>query len=423
MKRQRKMGSFQKELVLRQNVCHMANLTIAESVLNPQKRYMSKEAKKRLLWIYLLEYKEKKNLTRAAKKIGVSREWLTKLYGTFCRHKRNPVSLEPTSRAPNNRKNRKRISASIANLVITTRKKYPAWGKEKIVRVLTRDHQVTVSSSTVGRLIKKHTLVNRKLSDKNKRAWRRKKNVLKEALKERPPYGLADAAPGSLIAKDMKLIPKLQQITTSENSVREKRHHWFWYQHTMIDSCSRARVLSFVEGCDATTARVAFEEAVKRFPFSLAAMLNDNGSENGGVFATKLSGLEILQFWSRPGTPTDNPRVERSHRTDDDEFYAHTKNARLSLAQLISSGLTWEKTYNAIRPHQALDYLTPFEFCDLWKTDQKKAESILTKWNIYLAKQSKRIRASRKEKTFEKIQALNSHLEAKLGSAFTHLKV
>lgn len=424
MKPHRKHGSFRKHLEVRQNVCHMANLTIAQSVLNPRKKYLSEVARKRVGWVYLLEHKEHGNLTRAAKKIGVSREWLTKLYSQFCKTKRDPISLEPTSRAPTDCSKRNRVSRNIEYLIVTTRKKYPAWGKEKIVRILKRDHKIITSPSTVGRLLTKHKLVNRKLSDKNKRAWRRKNGrILKEIVRERPPYGLSDAAPGSLIAKDMKLVPKLQQTSRSDDSLKEKRGDHFWYQHTMVDSCSRYRVLSFVKGCDAKTAREVFEIAVRRFPFSPAACLNDNGSENAGVFQTKLQGMEILQFWSRPGTPTDNPRVERSHRSDDDEFYAHKTSARKSISELITSGLFWEKTWNDVRPHQALNYLTPKEFCTLWKKDQQAAEMILSKWNDYLAKQSKRLRKSRKEKRVEKIRALNTHLETKLGPGFTHLKV
>jgi hypothetical protein len=31
----------------------------------------------------------------------------------------------------------------------------------------------------------------------------------------------------------------------------------------------------------------------------------------------------------------------------------------------------WEYTYNHIRPHQELDYLTPYEYYCRWKKNQK----------------------------------------------------
>lgn len=289
---------------------------------------------------------------------------------------------------------------------------------------MTRDHKIKVGSSTVGRYLKEYRLTNRKIGEKNRRAWiRRKLGTKGIPLRERPPQGLADAAPGSLIAKDMKLIAKLNQNTHTGLKAGDVRDHHFWYQHTAIDSCSRYRVLSFVPSSDAKAARDAYEEASLRFPFSTAAMLTDNGSENAGVFQTRLQGSNILQFWSRPGTPTDNPRVERSHRSDDDEFYAFHGEARMSLETLKTTGLEREKIWNDVRPHQALGYLTPKEFCELWKKDQPRAEQILTTWNQYLNKQSKRLRVQRKEKRAERIQALNTHLNDTLGSKFTHLKV
>lgn len=402
----------------------MANLSRANAVLNPKRFQLSSEARKRLGWIYSLEYDCGKNVTRASKKIGISREWLNKVYRIFRSHDRDPRSLEPRSRAPHSRVRRKRISEKTEQLIICLRKTYPAWGKEKFVRLLKRDHGTVVSSSTVGRYLKKHHLTNVRLATKNTRAAQTRALSLKEAsLRERPPQGLADAAPGSLMAKDMKLIPKLRQNPSKTMPTKDRRDAYFWYQHTGLDSCSRYRIVSYARTGDAKTARDAFEEAVKRLPFSVAALLSDNGGENAGAFHARLVGKDVLHFWSRQGTPTDNPRVERSHRSDDDEFFSHNRNARRSFDALVAEGHGWEETWNTIRPHQALGYLTPKEFCDLWKRDPSSAQNILATWKSYMAKQSRRLRTSRKEKRLEKIHALNTHLEATLGPSFTPLKV
>lgn len=57
-------------------------------------------------------------------------------------------------------------------------------------------------------------------------------------------------------------------------------------------------------------------------PFTIATINNDNGGENEKDFADYLESEKVAQFFSRSGTPTDNPRVERSHLTDELEFYA-----------------------------------------------------------------------------------------------------
>jgi transposase InsO family protein len=61
----------------------------------------------------------------------------------------------------------------------------------------------------------------------------------------------------------------------------------------------------------------------------------------------------------KPRSPQLNGNVERSHRTDKDEFYqllTYTDDVDLNhkLAQ-------WEKFYNYDRPHSAFNGQTPYE--------------------------------------------------------------
>ena len=44
-----------------------------------------------------------------------------------------------------------------------------------------------------------------------------------------------------------------------------------------------------------------------------------------------------------------------------EEFYEVTEGS-FEIDELRAELLDWEQTYNAIRPHQALGYLTPSEF-------------------------------------------------------------
>jgi len=63
------------------------------------------------------------------------------------------------------------------------------------------------------------------------------------------------------------------------------------------------------------------EPALKRINKKTATMNTDGGPENHGEVDKKLKELGIIHFESRPGTPTDDPRVESSHKTDEFEFY------------------------------------------------------------------------------------------------------
>ena len=62
-----------------------------------------------------------------------------------------------------------------------------------------------------------------------------------------------------------------------------------------------------------------------------------------------------------PRSPKLNGAVERANRTHTEEFYEVTQ-ADATLEALRPALLAWELTYNTIRPHQALGYLTPAEY-------------------------------------------------------------
>jgi transposase InsO family protein len=63
--------------------------------------------------------------------------------------------------------------------------------------------------------------------------------------------------------------------------------------------------------------------------------------------------------------------VERTHRTHTEEFYEVTESS-FDITELRAQLLEWEQTYNAIRPHQSLGYLTPLKSLEEWKENQRK---------------------------------------------------
>jgi hypothetical protein len=124
--------------------------TKAENTLNPLKHELSGEAKKRLKWLYLIHYECSHNISKAARKIGISRTWLSQINSVWENSGEDPRSLEPESKAPNNTDHRKRINDEIENKIIEVRKKYH-WGKDKLTTILARDHNIQVGSSTINR--------------------------------------------------------------------------------------------------------------------------------------------------------------------------------------------------------------------------------------------------------------------------------
>src|SRR3990167_5142257 len=117
--------------------------SIAEKRLNPNHYHLSPEAKKRLVWLHVLYYDQRGNVSSAARKIGISRPWISHLKQLFERNQKNPRCLEPQSRVPNDCTNRIRIPKTTADLIIKIRDdSLNAWGKEKIAWALQRDYQI-----------------------------------------------------------------------------------------------------------------------------------------------------------------------------------------------------------------------------------------------------------------------------------------
>src|SRR3989344_5497306 len=154
----KKKGSFNSidsllEEVKRNNLLRM--ITLAEKQLNPFNYHLSFEAKKRLQWLHLLHYEQGGNVTVAAKKIGITRQWLSEL--------------------KNKSENRKRITKWIEDKILKVRyDSQNIWGKEKIARALKRDYGIKINPNTVNNYLHKHKKISPRISLKNSRAWKAK---------------------------------------------------------------------------------------------------------------------------------------------------------------------------------------------------------------------------------------------------------
>jgi transposase InsO family protein len=382
----------------------------ANNEFNPCGYPISDGAKKRLKWMYIIQLECQSNISKAAKKIGVSRQWLSKIHSTWEKSDRDPRSLEPESRAPNNTDNRKRIDADIKDTIVEARNKYH-WGKDKLITILETEYGITIGASTINRHLNKKGLINVKIANRLKLAH---KNKVEQYQKCRPPKEIKDYKPGALIEKDMKFILKAGVFINLE---KYKAKENFWNQHTVIDSFTRIRTLGLAENGDSQTAVAIQEECVLRLPFNIACANTDNGSENEKDFDKYLKQKDIIHFFSRSGTPTDNPRVERSHLTDEVEFYQQG-NICKTFEEQKKRLADWEYRYNYVRPHQALANLTPMAFYALWKVNAEAAYKITEKWKKYLRKQSERLANSRKIKSKEKIAKMMEQIDLKLANYY-----
>lgn len=133
------------------------------------------------------------------------------------------------------------------------------------------------------------------------------------------------------------------------------------YQYTAVDDCSRWRVLELYKRRTASNTLEFIDIMVEEFPFPIQRIQSDRGRE---FFAHKVQ--EKLMEYSikfrpiRPASPHLNGKVERSQKTDLEEFYA---TADLSNFDNLKEELKyWQFFYNWQRPHGSLGSKTPSQY-------------------------------------------------------------
>jgi len=145
---------------------NMQNL--AEKLLNPGNYHLSETAKKHLRWLYILYHDQKGNVSKASRKAGVSRQWLSGLKQKFEHNNKDPRCLEPLSRAPRNTEKRVAIPKKIEKLIIKIRDdSLNVWGKKKISEELRITYKIKVSPNTVNKYLHKYKRISPKISLKN----------------------------------------------------------------------------------------------------------------------------------------------------------------------------------------------------------------------------------------------------------------
>ena len=302
---------------------------------------ISKEAYNRLKWF---DYYERvgRNARKACRHFGISPD-------TFYRWKKryrpdDLKTLEEHSRRPRHVRH-STWTTETAQAVLTLREEYPRWGKEKLA-VLLKERGVKVSVSMVGRILKylkergalKEPITNH--ISARKRAQNRPYAVRK------PKEYIAREA-GDIVEVDTLDVRPLPGVSIKHFTARDVISRW-----DVIEASSRAT---------ASSAAHFINSVVERMPFRVKAIQVDGGSEFQNIFEETCQKLGIRLFVLPPRSPKLNGHVERAHRTHTEEFYEVT-DSEFDIQSLNAALRHWEMTYNTIRPHQALCYLTPHKY-------------------------------------------------------------
>jgi transposase InsO family protein len=264
--------------------------------------------------------------------------------------------LEPKARIPYNRNKRQRISQTVIDRIIYWKKLYPYLGKDKIAVILTREDNIIVSSSTIGRVFKKHKLTY--LWHKPESACNYKKTIKKRNPKKRPPKIYSNKKPGKWIQVDTVTIQHLGKKV---------------YIVTAVDLATRLAVAKAYPTPSSANAK-AFLNILKLFfpgKFKIKMIHTDNGSEFAKYFDLECKNSLIEHTYSYARTPKMHAYIESFNNTIQRECLLKT-DVHLPLPALNRKIVDYLITYNSFRPHKNLGYKTPLQvYCNYWNNSTK----------------------------------------------------
>ena len=313
-------------------------------------RVMSSEAAREALLSYL--FSNGGNISDCAEVFGISRPIVYKAL-----RKKKEGSLKDSSRAPHNQP--KKTPGDIEDKVIEFKNK-THFGPKRLSRHLKKYEGVIVPYGTIRHILRRN---KDKLTYKVKG---RRKGEKREFI------DWYSAKPFEIVQIDLKHI-RDQKALTKEQMIHLDCYNIPNYQWGALDVTSRFKLIGYSREKTWTNGLLWYLWVVSylrshgvttRIVFTV-----DHGEEFGGKSFMKLRELKrlISAFGCRiiqnhKGHCEENAHLERSHRTDDDEFYIPRVLQIKSEKDLLYESHGYIYYYNNLREHSSLDNQTPFEY-------------------------------------------------------------
>lgn len=287
------------------------------------------------------------------KQQGLSNKLVQEIVGysraTYYRAKKVLADLDrgilPPSKAPKKR-NKPCWGESEKQRVLQIRRANPTYGKAKIGPILRRDHGLTLSDSTVGRILK-HLMAKGLITRSRSAIRTRKKRRFKSGHAKPWTYKAH-----STIAVGERV--QIDHMSVTKNQVHMK-HFQAWdrrskFMHAQVYSNAKSR-----------SARKFLDELLQKAPFPITCIQVDGGSEFMAEFENACADYAIELIVLPPSRPKYNGGVERGNRIFREEFYDSNLQAD-SLGAMRNELAKTVKKYNEFRPHYGLKGLTPMQY-------------------------------------------------------------
>jgi len=133
------------------------------------------------------------------------------------------------------------------------------------------------------------------------------------------------------------------------------------FEYAVIDIFSRYKEAVILNHLDQDGSMAAILEMLPKLPFKPLFIQTDNGLEFQGRFHKMCEDMKLKHHLIHKQTPNENALIERSFRTDEEEFFFWLDKRPENYDELRNWFSIWLHEYNFERPHLGINLKTPYE--------------------------------------------------------------
>ena len=292
------------------------------------------------------------NVSQVASVFGINR---AVVYDILRKEKEG--NLKDRSRAPHNQP--RRTPALVEDKVIEVKCR-TRYGPERLSHYLKQHEGLSVPPGTIRHIIRKN---------KSRIVYPSQRRVRKE---KREFIDWYSAKPFEIVQVDLKYI-RDHKALTQEQIIHLDHYNIPNYQWSALDVCSRFKLIGYSHEKSWTNGLCWYLWVISWLRShgveSTIVFTVDNGEEFGGKSWLKvkelrklISGFGCRLIQNHKGHCEENAHLERSHRTDDDEFYIPRILKMKGETDLLNEAIGYIYYYDNVRGHSSLNYQTPFAY-------------------------------------------------------------
>lgn len=136
---------------------------------------------------------------------------------------------------------------------------------------------------------------------------------------------------------------------------------WTCFEYGIIDIFSRYKDAVILNHLDQDGSIEALTTLIPRLPFKATFLQTDNGLEFQERFTKIVTAQGLSHHHIHKSTPNENAVIERSFRTDEDEFYLYQYKGARDYDDLRDQYTNYLHWYNSKRPHLGIQLQTPLQ--------------------------------------------------------------